>query len=85
MIAQNRQTVLPIIFSALESNSRNHWNSAVHGLTCNVRKMFIDMDKALWDKCLEQYEQDMSAKQEKEANRLKAWERLEQEAKRNYS
>jgi len=85
MIAQNRQTVLPIIFPALESNSRNHWNSAVHGLTCNVRKMFIDMDKALWDKCLEQYEQDMSAKQEKEAKRLKAWERLEEEAKRNYS
>merc|ERR1712216_38233 len=42
MIAQNKETVLPIIFSALESNSRNHWNSAVHGLTCNVRKMFID-------------------------------------------
>ena len=84
MIAQNRQTVLPIIFSALESNSRNHWNSAVHGLTCNVRKMFIDMDKALWDKCLADYEEVMSGKQEKEEKRRKAWERLEAEAKRNY-
>ena len=85
MIAQNKETVLPIIFSALENNSRNHWNSAVHGLTCNVRKMFIDMDKGLWDRCLAEYEETMSGKQEKEANRLKSWERLEEQAKKNYN
>ena len=84
MIAQNKETVLPIIFSALESNSRNHWNSAVHGLTCNVRKMFIDMDKALWDKCLSEYEETMAGQQDKEAQRLKSWERLEALAKQNY-
>ncbi|QDZ24395.1 regulatory subunit B of protein phosphatase 2A [Chloropicon primus] len=81
MIAQNKETVLPIIFSALESNSRNHWNAAVHGLTCNVRKMFIDMDKGLWDKCLAEYEETQSAKPGKTIARKKDWERLEQQAK----
>jgi hypothetical protein len=33
--------VLPIVFGALEENAANHWNPAVHGLTCNVRKMFM--------------------------------------------
>ena len=64
--------------------TRNHWNSAVHGLTCNVRKMFIDMDKALWDKCLSEYEETMAGQQDKEAQRLKSWERLEALAKQNY-
>ena len=57
----------------------------MHGLTCNVRKMFIDMDKGLWDRCLAEYEETMSGKQEKEANRLKSWERLEEQAKKNYN
>jgi serine/threonine-protein phosphatase 2A regulatory subunit B' len=35
------QAVLPIVFGALEENAANHWNPAVHGLTCNVRKMFM--------------------------------------------
>lgn len=32
--------VLPVVFGALEENANSHWNPAVHGLTCNVRKMF---------------------------------------------
>lgn len=41
LVAQYRQAVLPIVFGALEENAANHWNPAVHGLTCNVRKMFM--------------------------------------------
>lgn len=40
MVAQYRSQVLPIVFGALEENAANHWNPAVHGLTCNVRRMF---------------------------------------------
>jgi hypothetical protein len=56
MVAQQRATVLPIVFAALERNARSHWNPAVHGLTCNVRKMFQDMDEPLWEKCRQQYD-----------------------------
>ena len=40
LVAQHRHQLLPIVLPALEENTNNHWNPAVHGLTCNVRKMF---------------------------------------------
>jgi hypothetical protein len=40
LVAQHRHQLLPIVLPALEENTANHWNPAVHGLTMNVRKMF---------------------------------------------
>lgn len=40
LVAQFRHQVLPLVCGALETNAAQHWNPAVHGLTCNVRKMF---------------------------------------------
>ena len=39
------------VLGALEANAEHHWNPAVHGLTLNVRKMFQDMDDALYTEC----------------------------------
>ena len=55
LIAQNRNTILPVVFGALYTNSRKHWNSTVHGLTCNVVKLFMEMDSTLFDKCKDKY------------------------------
>jgi serine/threonine-protein phosphatase 2A regulatory subunit B' len=60
LVAQNRQVVLPIIFPALERNTRSHWNQAVHGLTLNVRKMFLEMDQELFQECQRKYQEDES-------------------------
>lgn len=76
LIAQNRGVVLPIIFEALEKNIRSHWNQAVHGLTVNVRKMFMEMDIELFEECQRQYtEREMKAKDVEEQREL-AWKRL---------
>ena len=48
--------MLPLVFAALERNAASHWNPAVHGLTCNVRKMFQDMDEQLYEECRLRYE-----------------------------
>jgi len=77
LVAQHRQTILPLIFTALENNARNHWNPAVHGLTCNVRKMFMDMDKPLWDQCLGKYEEDLKQAEQKRLERERKWKQLE--------
>ena len=55
IIKNNRQLVLPVVFAALYNNSRNHWNSTVHGLTCNVVKLFMEMDANLFDECTKSY------------------------------
>ena len=56
LVAQQRGAVLPLVFAALERNAASHWNPAVHGLTCNVRKMFQDMDEQLYEECRLRYE-----------------------------
>ena len=58
LVAQHRQVILPVVFNALESNARSHWNPAVHGLTSNVKKVFQDMDLNLWRECEAHYQQE---------------------------
>lgn len=78
LIKQNRKVILPIIFPALERNSRSHWNQAVHSLTLNVRKIFHDLDPDLYRECLQKYEQDESKEGEVAAGREATWTRMEE-------
>ncbi|KAK9723928.1 hypothetical protein RND81_05G035000 [Saponaria officinalis] len=80
LIAQNRNVILPIIFDALEKNIQSHWNQAVHGLTVNVRKMFLEMDVELFEECQKHYEDKQARASEVEEQRLLAWKRLAQVA-----
>ncbi|KAL0738613.1 hypothetical protein Bca4012_014823 [Brassica carinata] len=80
LIAHNRQAILPIMFTALEKNADNHWNQSVLNLTLNVRKMFCEMDEALFMSCHARFQED-EAKQSSEAEKRKeTWERLEKAA-----
>ncbi|XP_031103669.1 serine/threonine protein phosphatase 2A 57 kDa regulatory subunit B' beta isoform-like [Ipomoea triloba] len=76
LIAQNRNAILPIIFEALEKNIQFHWNQAVHGLTVNVRKMFLEMDANLFEECQRQYAEKMARATEVEKQRELRWQRL---------
>jgi serine/threonine-protein phosphatase 2A regulatory subunit B' len=87
LIASSREAVLPRVFEALYTNSRNHWNSTVHGLTCNVVKLFMEMDSTLFDKCSQEY-REKSEKEEKEKQKSEdEWKEMEKkcEAKPNYN
>ncbi|XP_024362939.1 serine/threonine protein phosphatase 2A 57 kDa regulatory subunit B' beta isoform [Physcomitrium patens] len=77
LVAQNCHVVLPIIFPALERNTRSHWNQAVHGLTLNVRKMFLEMDQELFIECQRKYLEDEAKAQGVEEMRETTWKRLE--------
>ncbi|XP_071908307.1 serine/threonine protein phosphatase 2A 57 kDa regulatory subunit B' beta isoform-like [Coffea arabica] len=76
LIAQNRNVILPIIFEALEKNIQSHWNQAVHGLTVNVRKMFLEMDVELFEECQRQYAEKEARAKELEEQRQLTWQRL---------
>ncbi|KAJ4789733.1 Serine/threonine protein phosphatase 2A regulatory subunit B [Rhynchospora pubera] len=77
LIAQNRAVIFPIIFEALEKNIQSHWNQAVHGLTANVRKMFLDMDGELFEECQKQHMEKQAKAKELEVQRELAWRNLE--------
>ncbi|PPD68734.1 hypothetical protein GOBAR_DD34384 [Gossypium barbadense] len=76
LIALNRQVILPIIFEALERNIHGHWNQAVHGLTMNVRKMFMEMDADLFDECQREFAEKEARAQEVEEQREMTWKKL---------
>lgn len=76
LIAQNRTVILPIIFEALESNIQAHWNPAVHGLTSNIKKMFMEMDMVLFEECQKQYLQKQANTKVAQDLREKTWQRL---------
>lgn len=77
LIAQHRHSILPILFEPLEKNVRSHWNQAVHGLTANIRRMFLEMDVELFEECQEQYEEKEVRARELQAQRELTWKRLE--------
>ncbi|KAJ0249564.1 Serine/threonine protein phosphatase 2A 57 kDa regulatory subunit B' beta isoform [Hirschfeldia incana] len=80
LIAQNRTVILPIIYPALEKNIQSHWNQAVHGLTTNIKKMFMEMDPELFEECQRRYEEKQAKSKEVEEQRLLSWKRLAEAA-----
>lgn len=80
LVAQNRHVVLPLVFAALERNTRSHWNQAVHGLTANVRKMFLEMDQELFQECQRKFQDDEAKAKSVDEKREETWKRLEEAA-----
>ncbi|KAF9594221.1 hypothetical protein IFM89_028878 [Coptis chinensis] len=78
LMAQNRTVIFPIIYEALEKNIQSHWNQAVHGLTSNVRKMFLEMDNELFEECQRQYLEKETRAKGLEQQRELTWKRLEE-------
>lgn len=77
LIARNRHVIMPMTFSALEWNSRNHWNKAVLNLTQNLRKVFSEMDQELALACQKKVEEENSKSSLAAERRKMTWERLE--------
>ncbi|KAH7446627.1 hypothetical protein KP509_01G065800 [Ceratopteris richardii] len=77
LVAQNRAVILPIIYPALAKNTQSHWNQAVHGLTLNARKMFLEMDQDLFQECQRRYEEEEAEMDNVNGKRRLVWEKLE--------
>lgn len=58
LVSSHRRPVLQAVCGALERNAAGHWNAAVHGLSVNVRRLFQEMDPALYDECKAAHEQE---------------------------
>jgi len=76
LINQNRQELFPIITGALYKNSKEHWNSAVHGLTFNVLKLLMEADPQLFDDCSAKHRNDEEEEERREAARTQKWQQL---------
>jgi len=77
LINQNRQALFPIVIGALYTNSKQHWNSAVHGLTFNVLKLLMEADPQLFDECSAKHRQEAEEEARKVETRQQKWKALE--------
>jgi len=73
LINQNRQALFPIVIGALYTNSKQHWNSAVHGLTFNVLKLLMEADPQLFDECSAKHRQEAEEEEQREELRKQKW------------
>jgi len=76
LINQNRKDLFPIIISALYKNSKQHWNSAVHGLTFNVLKLLMEADPQLFDECSAKHRLEEESDERREHQRNSRWQAL---------
>lgn len=83
LIADNSQVILPIMFPALNRNSKSHWNKTIHGLIYNALKLFMEMNQRLFDECTKNYRQEKQLEREKLSQREELWQQVESLARSN--
>ncbi|XP_019890631.1 serine/threonine-protein phosphatase 2A 56 kDa regulatory subunit gamma isoform isoform X3 [Musca domestica] len=83
LISDNSQVILPIMFPALNRNSKTHWNKTIHGLIYNALKLFMEMNQRLFDECSKNYRQEKQLEREKMSQREGLWQQVESMAKSN--
>ena len=83
LITQKAEQILPVVFEVLYTNSRSHWNSTVHGLTCNVVKLFMETNPELFEKCSADYTQRMQTLEDTNMAKVAKWSAIEALAQNN--
>lgn len=59
------------------TNSKQHWNSAVHSLTFNVLKLLMEADPQLFDECSAKHRTDAEEQEQRDEIRKKRWIQLQ--------
>jgi serine/threonine-protein phosphatase 2A regulatory subunit B' len=80
LVAAHRGVVLPLVYGALAANAAGHWNGAVAALSLNVRRLFQEMDPALFDECAAAHEAAAAAAAAAAVARERQWAAVEARA-----
>ncbi|XP_065088199.1 serine/threonine-protein phosphatase 2A 56 kDa regulatory subunit gamma isoform-like [Ochlerotatus camptorhynchus] len=83
LISENSKVILPIMFPALNSNSKTHWNKTIHGLIYNAIKLFMEMNQKLFDECHRKFKADEQNEMEKLNRREELWRQVEDLARQH--
>lgn len=83
LMSDNLAVILPIVFPALYTNSKTHWNRTIHGMVYNALKLFMEINPDLFDESMQQYKQRKFAEQEHAVTQYAAWQQLRERALRN--
>ncbi|KAF8122875.1 phosphatase 2A regulatory B subunit-domain-containing protein [Boletus edulis] len=83
LLSDNLAVLLPIVFPALYTNSRFHWNRTIHGMVCNALKLFMEINPELFNETFQQYKQRMIDEQHHALDRYEQWQKVREKAMQN--
>ncbi|CAO3654368.1 unnamed protein product [Mucor hiemalis] len=77
LMAENMNTIMPIIFPTLYKTSKTHWNKTILGLVYNALKLCMDISPDLFDECATQYKQQRQVERKRQRDREENWKTLQ--------
>ncbi|VDC02778.1 unnamed protein product [Peniophora sp. CBMAI 1063] len=83
LMSANMPVVLPIVFPALFTNSKSHWNRTIHGMVYNALKLFMEINPDLFEETMQQYKQAKIEERHHAVQRYETWKRLRETARTN--
>ncbi|KAF8921381.1 phosphatase 2A regulatory B subunit-domain-containing protein [Mucidula mucida] len=83
LMSDNLSVVLPIVFPALYTNSKSHWNRTIHGMVYNALKLFMEINPDLFDEAMQQYKERQIKDQQHAVERYNAWQKMREKAIQN--
>eukprot|EP01083_Nonionella_stella_P069703 186003_1 len=83
LTSEHARIVLPILYPSLHENTKNHWNPTVLSLTCNITKMFMEMNSDLYEKVRDDYEKvyNINNKANAKQKRVTQWGKVSELAR----
>eukprot|EP00927_Polykrikos_kofoidii_P085087 TRINITY_DN9150_c0_g4_i1.p1 TRINITY_DN9150_c0_g4~~TRINITY_DN9150_c0_g4_i1.p1 ORF type:complete len:474 (+),score=96.85 TRINITY_DN9150_c0_g4_i1:30-1451(+) len=78
LINQNRHELFPGLIAALYKNTKQHWNSAVLGLSYNVLKLVMEADAQLFDEISAKHRAAEVEEEKREQERGMKWNYLQE-------
>ncbi|KAH8106980.1 phosphatase 2A regulatory B subunit-domain-containing protein [Cristinia sonorae] len=83
LMSDNLGVILPIVFPALYTNSRSHWNRTIHAMVYNALKLFMEINPDLFDDAMHQYKQRKLDERQHAVDRYEEWQKLRAKAIKN--
>ncbi|TCD71891.1 Serine/threonine-protein phosphatase 2A 56 kDa regulatory subunit delta isoform [Steccherinum ochraceum] len=83
LMSDNLSVILPIVFPALYTNSRSHWNRTIHAMVYNALKLFMEINPDLFDDAMQQYKQRKLDERQHAVDRYEEWQKLRGKAVQN--
>ncbi|KAG2078035.1 protein phosphatase 2A regulatory B subunit [Suillus decipiens] len=83
LMSDNLAVLLPIVFPALYTNSKSHWNRTIHGMVYNALKLFMEINPELFDDTMQHYKQRKIEQQQHAVERYEQWQKVRERAIQN--
>jgi len=76
LVAENFEIVLPIIFPALYSAAKNHWNTSIRTMATNSLQILMNIDEKEFNKVVQEYNENIEKEKEKTQDIINLWKNI---------